>query len=321
MRPFPYIEILKKAYELTRKHLWLWAFGLFIGGSTGINFGSFNFVLSPRRAKFFKDLPAAWAGLQTWLAIHSRSLPWLIALFFLVVLVLVIFSGLSRGGVVWATAELQKDPQKPATPPGFVRALRAAQKYLWRIIGLQVLISFGLIVLSVLFLAPIGYLFSVGAIGRAVVLSLLGLVILLPAVVVFRFLHLYGPIFLVVYGLSIRAALQYSFNLLMQKIWEGLVLIAFLLGLSIAFLLLLVFSIILLSLPVSILALVSLNLGFPAAFYTLVILTAAVSIVYTIFLSAGFAVFQNVVWVLAVAEMVRTRKLPEKARILATEPA
>jgi hypothetical protein len=319
--PFPYLEILKKAFELAKANLWLWVFGFFIGGTTGLNLGGFNYVATPHKIEEFS---AFWAKVQNstiFFVSHSGIFYSLLILVSASAFLALVLSGISRGAVIWTTAKSAEHENSRKAEISFAKALSASKKYLWQIIGLQILISAGYGVLLLLLAAPVGYFFSIAAIGRAVASLLLALLIFIPATFVFGFLHIYGPIFLVLYPVKISTALQLSFNLLRQKIKESLILAAFLVGISLLFVLAVIFSIIVVSVPVALLALFLLKLNFWVAFYTLIFGAAIFELVFTLVVSAGFAVFQNAAWVLAVQAMVKAKKIEERAeKVLAAEP-
>ena len=246
MGGFPYFEILKKAYDLTRENLWLWLFGFFLFG--------------------LGKAAVIWAALK--------------------------FSGKTEAG-------------KPE-PIYFPTALRAGKSFGWRILALHLFISvIGGALLAVLSL-PIGYLYLVGESGKASMLVILGLLIFLPALMVFAFLCIYGPIFIVVYRVTVRSAVYLAFNLFRHKARESLSLFIFIGS----------FSIILFSVPLAFLALVLIKSG-PG---TILFATCVILI-----LASRFSVFQNIAWTLAVLEMVKTEKTEEKAEAAApaveAEPA
>lgn len=336
MSAFPYFEIVKKAYDLTIRHRWLWLFGLFIGGTTGINFGTFNYVLSPQTLGDATRLRDIWGNWLSWAESHPEKLSLLLVMALLVGIGLVIVSSLSKGAVVWATARIIEPPRgqnnpevNPVTIPtsgagngvNLGRAVKVGRRLIWQILGLRALITSVFLLLLIIFAVPVTYLFAMGAVGRGIFLSLVGLMIFLPAGLVFRFLHLYGPIFIVLYNARIAAAIQLSFSLIRQKFKESIILMAFLVGLSFLFSLLVVFSLILFAVPIALLSLFLASQGFGVAISVLLWGAIGVSICYTIILGAGFAVFQNITWVLAVMDLVRARKLPEKSEAWAPEPA
>lgn len=322
MPPFPYFEILRKAYELTRKHKWLWVFGLFVGGGAGINYGGINYILPRRGPEEIRQLKDIWQIVLSWIAEHSQEFTILAAGVVVLAVFLILISGVARAALIWATAKFTENPSpSQAVPPvGFKKAVKAGARFVWPIIGLQVLVTVSFFILFLIFALPIAHLFSAGAIGKGIFLSLLGLVIFLPASVVLGFLHLYGPIFIVLYRARISEAINYSFYLIRHELKEILILAAVLIGLSLMFVFVLLFSIILFSLPVALLALFLLKMGMLPAVYALVLGTSLLIVCYTIVLGAGFSIFQNITWILAVMYLVKAQKLPAEKRVLAAEP-
>lgn len=314
MPTFPYFDILKKAYGLTLRNIWLWIFGLFIGGTASFNFVVLNYFFFPQDQKNFERFAGTLKGFWRWISGNSEFFPLLILLAFFVATILVVFAGLARGAVIWATDQLAL-----RKPVDFKKALQKSTGYFWQITVLQLTVTMAFFLLFLLFFIPTSYLFSVNAIGRGVILSLSGLIIFIPAGVVFGFLHLYGPIFIVLYNTNLQRALTLSFNLLRHKLWESIILAAFLMGLSALFIFGVIFSIILVSAPIALLIVLLLQSGLNLVAMVLVGIFVFLLIAYLIVLNAGLAVFQNVAWVLAVREMVKTVKFAKKAESLALE--
>jgi len=307
MPPFPYLDIFKKAYFLSIRNPWLWAFGFFIGGVGGINFGSFNFVFSPPRDREFQSLEQMGANVSQWISSNTLMFALIAAAVFALAIVLVIFSGISKGAVIWSARKFGEKE-----PVGFKPSLRSARKYMWRVIVLHSIVTLAYFVTLLVFVLPITYLFSVGAASRAVILSVIGFVIFIPASVVFSFMHLYGPIFVVLYDISLPAAVHHSFNLIRQKLKESILFALYLFGFAILFIFGLGFSIILAGVPLALFGWFMLSLGFGAGVNSLITGFIVLAVAYVIIMGSGFAVFQNIAWVLAVEEMIKTRKLPEK---------
>lgn len=316
MPPFPYLPILKQAYRVTRRYPFLWIFGLFIGGSAGLNFGGVNFFFSPSSSQDLEQAKKISDEMQQWISQNSELFTLIIAGILLVFLFLVIAQGLAKAAVICTV------PQARARQViDFKTALKNSRKYFWRIIGLQILITLGFFLFLVIFALPIGYLFSLGATGRALFLTLLAAAIFIPTLVVLGFLHLYGPIFIVLFDQNIKGALLLSFNLVWRKLKESIILSAFLIGIGFVFFVALGSSLILWALPVALMGLLLVYLGFKLALTILLAGAVIIAIIYLMVLAAAFAVFQNIAWVLAVEEMIRTLKVKEEAPSLAVEPA
>ncbi len=313
MVDFPYIPILKKAFQITTARKWLWFFGLFIGGTTGINLGWMNSFMFPKNLLEGTPLQEQWGYWLNWISGRTELLGIAVAILVFSAVLFIVASGISKGAVVWTAAQ-EIDPDEAKKDPTLRLALKNSRTYLWSIIGLQILVTVGFVLLLVILAGPVIYLFAVQAVGRGFAALLLALLIFLPALVVFGFLHIYGPIFLVLYAVKIRAALGLSFRLLREKLKESVVLAAFLVGISFLFIFALIFSIILVSLPIALLALFLFKIQMISGLIALLIGTVVVLVALIVISSAAFAVFQNVTWVLAVAELVNSRKVPRDAQ-------
>ena len=294
---------------------------MFLGGTTLFNTASStNLVL--RQAEPFKLEQAR--TLSAKIIAVSGERPELFALIasglLLGLFLLVSLAALSYGAVIWSAGE-QSGPANPKKRISFASALRASRIFFWRILGLQLVVSFVLAVIFLILILPVAFLFEAEAIGRAMILLLLAAAIFIPAAVVFGFMHLYGPIFIVLFDRKIGEAVSLSFNLIRKKLKESLILAAFLLGLSLLFILVLIFSIILFSIPVAILLWFVVRLEFILAAEVLSVSSLIAAAVFAAAMQAGFAVFQSISWVLAVSEMVRTIKTEKEERALAVEPA
>lgn len=320
MTAFPYFEILKAAFDYTRRSRWLWVFGLFIGSAPGINFWWVQILADRPRPAELERAKHLWENLLSWIASHSAQFSGFVAAGLGALLALVILSGLSKAAVIWAASHLSHP--RPDKPVNFRKSVKTAGKYFWQIIGLGALVTAAFFLLLAILALPIAYLFFAGAPGRALVLLLLGIAIFLPASIVMGFLHLFGPIFIVVYGQSVGRALQHAFNLVRRKLLSIIILAGFLAGLTLLFALGLLLGIVILSLPLALLALGLSKLGMVAGVTVVLAVNLFLVICYTIVLGAAFAVFQNIVWVLAVSHLVRTLKSEEKAeKAFAPEPA
>lgn len=316
---FPYIEILKKAYQTTRSHPWLWVFGLFLGGTSVFNSGIFNLAVD----RFALGEPGRIKELYTSIldTISDRAPMFVLACIAVlaVSLILISLAALAFSSIIGAAARLT------SASPGdrelnFRSAFASGKIFFWRVIGLQILTTCGIIILTLVLASPVVYLFSIGAAGRALVLLLFAATIFIPASLVFGFLHLYGPIFVVLYDRRIGEAMLLSFNLLRGKFKESVIMSAFLVGLNVLFILCLVFSIIVTSLPFALLIWLFLKLQIAIAAQIFIGLGLLINFVLVMVANAGFAVFQSVSWVLAVSEMVRTLKLQKEEKALAPEP-
>lgn len=311
---FPYLPILKKAYELAGKHLWLWVCGLFIIGTGVVNFSApFISRLSGKQAR----LTAAAPEITAWAQAHSAEIPLILTLALLLIFAFLILSSWARATVIVSVARETK------TPPGAVSilpTLKHSAKFVWRVVGLQFAITAVFLILLLMFALPVVNLFAQNADLQGSILTLLGIAIFLPATLIFGFLHLYGPIVIVLYDRRIGEALNLSFQLIARRLREGIILAAFLIGLEFFFTIFIVFGLLLLALPVVLLTSIFVSSGLMKLAIFVNVPTFVIAGICVIVLKAGFAVFSNITWTLAVQEMIRTRKILEDASDLVADP-
>lgn len=304
---FPYAAILKKAYKLTRENVALWVFGVFLSLSSVLNVFLGNVIWGEGELSDF-TLAGELDKFQDWI----RS-SW--GLLTLVMILLILFlSAVSKAAVVWSVKNL--DSGKPFTVS---RALREGRRFIWPIFWMQTLLLFLFFLLLAALAVPVVFLAAAGEIGRAAALAFLGAAIFVPVTVLLVFLILYGPVFVVLYQLRLRPALSLAFRLIQTKLLESLILAAFLAGICLGFMILVGFSIIVVSAPIAFLFLVFSKLGLVWAVSALIFITAFFGLCGIVILSAGLAIFNNCVWLLAVQEMVKTEKTEEQAKVLAPE--
>ncbi len=305
--PFPYTAILKQGYDFTRNNFQLWVLGIFVSFASGFHFLLANLVLDRQHIVAF-SLPVSAA--KFWEFSHS---PWMILN--LVVLMFVFFvSAVCKASIIWLAQKLSENESVAAK-----RALSEGSKFVWPVFFLQIFL-FGLFSIMASALAlPVVYLVALHEIGRSVALAVLGLAIFVPASILLGFLFLYSPIIAVCYKLAARSALSIAFQLFQVKLKESLVMGAILVGIWLGFMAAIGFGIIVVSVPVAFLSLVFAKLGLSWAIYLLIFGTGFLGLCAIVVLSAGLAVFSNLVWTLAVMEMIKSEKHEEMAKILAPE--
>lgn len=320
MPPFPYFAILKEAYELTIKNRFLWVFGLFLGGASVFNVGSWTWLRDKPSAEEVEKLESLWMATQNSLTGNPKLAGFLFFALLAIIALLILLSGLAKTGLIWSADELSKPAEERKKKINLPSALTHGVTYLFPVIALQILMTVVFLALLVILAAPTLYLFFQGETGKGLVLLLLALAIFIPGSVVFSFLNLYGPVAIVLYGRAPLSALQFAFNLLRSHLKESIILAAVLAGLSFLVVLAAGFLLVLLSLPLALLALISWWAGTLGAMYLLIGATILLVIFCVIVFRAAFSAYQNVVWVLATKHLVKLRKSPKKAEALAAEP-
>lgn len=321
MITFPYISILKKAYFFTIGRIWLWLFGLLLGGWAISNFG--NLESAPRTEHVIRDIIEKYPQFTRWIAEHPGQFALIIFSVAAAGVFLLVIGALAKAAVILA-AGVFTDQDRQKTRPEIEANLRsvtaAARRFTWPIVKLNVLAAALMGLLLSIFLVPIGYLVEVGASSRAIILGFFGALIFFPGLIVFWYIRIYGPIFIVLYEARGMQAIQLSFGLLHAKVKESLFFGALIAILSIMFIFLASFSIILFSIPQ---IAVTTFLTESTSYTILQILLASSFLLlqgFVIVLASAFSVFVTCAWVFAVQEMIRARKLREEKEALAVEP-
>lgn len=290
---FPYARILKQAWQMTRGNVQLWVFGFFLILSVILNLLLSRIILGQRQLD------------MDWLARFLDS-PWDKASLASAAIIVLLLSAIAKGAVIVAAKKLAEGQRISLS-----QALAPAEKFAGTIFWLQILLMILFLVLLSSLTVPVIYLALLGETGRALALAILGFAIFLPVGVLLVFMFLYSPVLAVLYRMRLPAALAMSFHLTQAKLKESLALGVFLAGIALLFMILLGFSIILVSAPIAFLFLVLSKIGALWAISPLIFVTAAAGLCGIVILSAGLAVFNNFVWVLAVMEMVKTEKMDE----------
>lgn len=304
---FPYAVILKRAYDLARNNFQVWVFGIFVSFSIVLQFLVLNLILDWREIVEF-SLPVSFA--KFWALGQS---PWLLSNLG-ALLVILLVSALCKACLIWIAQKLTN-----REPVNLKTTLDRGSQFIWQVLALQIFLLAAFLVLFGFLALPVVYLVTLKEIGRTLALTVLGVAILVPASIMLGFLFLYSPVAAVLYKLSFRSSLVLAFQLVQTKLKESLVMAAFLAGIWLAFMMLTGFGIIVLSVPVAFLSLVLAKLGLPWAIYVLIFGTGFLGLCALVTVSAGFAVFNNFVWVMTVMEMVKTEKHGETAKALAPE--
>lgn len=288
MPDFAYKKVLQRALSLTVSQKWLWFLGVLLSSSSILNFLNPGQAETQRRAAELLTRPS---GLL------------LAAGFFIVLVTLQV---LAKAALLWAAGQLTL-----TQPPllrrasrrrvGFRAALVSGKAYFWRVLAIQAVTLLSSAVLFLLLLGPAFYFFSLGAEFQAVIMLVLGLLIFVPVIFVLTFLYLFGPIFAVVFEQTVWPALGLALGLVRKKIAECLGLAIILWAIGLGLLLLMSFSMLLVSFSASAFS--------PAGFAAVLLLNLLVILIF----QSAFAVYYHLTWVLAVRDWVSTLRDAEPA--------
>lgn len=283
-----YFGIIKRAWQITWQHKFLWLFGFF---AAGLSSASFNFSFpSSQNNKGLSDLNASQISqqlseffLKYWFVFLFLGL-----FFLLIFLVFFVLNIVSNNALIGCVKKIQKDETtnlKDGFGLGFSK--------FWKMLGLRVL--FGVIVfLTLIILAvPVISLFIFQMYGRGLILLILALAIFLPLVFIFSFVLNYAMRGLVLENLGIFSSINFGFYLFKNNILQTAVIFLILMAASFAIGVLFLMLLFFIALPFIIFGIIfyfaggwigSLIVGI-IGFLTLFVLIVLISSVYNTFAS------------------------------------
>lgn len=229
MKKINYLEILKNAFLLTWKNKFLWLFGLFIFlGSIGSNADVFFRSMGDKNQDPQLLVDFAERNPNLFIAISLALLIFGIVIYLLRII--------ATTAVVKSANNIKLYSQLP-----FSKIFVESKKYLWKLLMLEILISFSVFAIAVLLIVPIAYLFLIKAEIFAILMSVLAFVILFPLVILAVYLNKYAYLFLILGDFEIKDSLELAYIALAKNIKESLVMGVISLGLSLAIMIVLAF--------------------------------------------------------------------------------
>ncbi len=292
-----YLEIIKKAFFLTWKNRYLWWLGFFLAFSGGAQI--FNYSFGEREEEI------SWEQLHNYFVVHSN---WLIPLLISASIFLIIFSLLaiiSRAGIIKA---VQKEEKKEIF--GFKTAFLFGKKHLWNFLFLQIILSFSLAIIISVIVIPIGLLFSNHSYYAGGFLLVLGLLIIVPLVITFSFLRIFGQNYLVLGKLSLKNSLESAYSLF-QKNWiPSLIMTIFFIPLGLAFVFSLIAILIFIILLFGIIGFILFLLFGLVGALVATIIGGIIFLILVLALNSFYQAFSQVIWTLFFKE-IATPKVEE----------
>jgi len=289
-----YSKIFKQAYFLTRKHRFLWTFGLFLVWDA-LFFLSFIFSNPDKNQNEQQH-----QQLQAWLTVRpGLTLAFAGALLVLFAVFIVLYFR-ARAGLIMTIKGIL-DKQEVSFQKGF----KLSKLFYLRLLGSSVIQVSCLILAFIILAVPVAYLWSLGFLFRASLLGFFALLIFVPISFIASLTNVLSPLFIVQYDLTIEESIRQSFNLV-GRLWLKLLAFHVLLTIGVWTALFgCLFVVFLLSLPVVLLS--SFFYDKFGAFLGALTIGTGMTVIGIIFLTmlAGIAVFHQISWVLAFQELVK----------------
>lgn len=296
MSSINYIEIIKRAWNITWHNRYLWWFGLFIAlGSPGM---SHSFDLGEN-----KETDSA--SVQKIIDFMSAHLQWIIVgivALLIVAIILTVLGIIARAGLIKSLHSI--DQNKLA---GFRSGMREGKKYFWKLLLLGLSLFF-LISASILILAiPVIFLIVNKSYALGIFLGFLAFMIFVPVMILFAFLRIYGYFYIVLGELSAWNAVEKAYELFQNNLLPSIIMGLFFIPLGMAIMM----AVILCLIPLAIIFIavgfvLYLILGNPGAIAAAI--AGAVCFLVMLFaLRSVYETFAQTVWYLFFNEIAKSK--------------
>lgn len=298
-----YKKILKQAFEIIRSQKKLWWFGLFLmfGGVGNLITFRQDDKSSDQQAQRIQEQVNSYFTQHQGLALGVG-----IILLLFVVLMVVGYYYAKAGTIISVNKIIRKEGW------GFMEGMKSGIKYFNRLISISLFCLAVLVIVGVIFGAPIAYLYMAKLYSRATILLILALIIALPVFIVISLVSLIAPLFAVSFNLRFRDSLRASFDII-NKQWLNLVVLGFCIML-VTMLGMVIFFIILglISIPfVVLLSFLYDKVGF-LIFFIITVFLLSFALIAILFAQGAVALFSQVAWVVAFNYLVKPIFINEK---------
>lgn len=308
-----YSRILRRAYDITIQHKFLWVFGALIAlGSGGGNFnggGGSGESVTPQEQEFFNKIDG-FAN-QYWLAIIA-----LVAFVFLLLIVIWVMGTISRGALI-DSANKVDDGIHADIKSGFHRGLH----FFWRIFGIGLVFFALMMVVLAVILTPVIYFIVMKQFAPAIFIGIMGLLFFIPIAMFFGIISQLALLFAVMMERRVFAAISEAYDLLFKNFSAVGLLWLLSIGIGIVGSVVTFFF----ALPLILIA-VPFALGSYAAFQLSgLVITIAVSVIIFMVVMAivrgVFEVYLQTFWILGFKELMGEKIKAEENQKVAAETA
>ncbi|MCX6761525.1 MAG: hypothetical protein NTY33_01600 [Candidatus Moranbacteria bacterium] len=299
-----YLKIFRDAWKITWKNRFLWWFGLFLlmPGISNPNY----FSTSDKQSKESWQAAAEKVHLQDFISKHAALIATIIGILAILFLVFLVLGFISRGALIKSTQKILKNE-----PAGFMSGFRDGKKYFWKLFSILFFSGLAVFACIIILAIPIIILFVAKAYIIGGILAFLAVLILIPLLILCKYLQVYASFYAVLADLRPWLAVENAYALFKKNILASIIMsllfiplgiLSFLVLIAIALAVLIVFGLIGLVLFFALKntgAIIAIILGL------LVFIPAAI-LFYSI-----FSAFSEVAWVLFF-HVIATPKEKEK---------
>jgi hypothetical protein len=298
MSKINYLEIVKKAAEITWKNKRLWWFGFFASlMSAGGSFSS-----STENGKDFAGGSITQEKVMGFVADHIVLMVGVGIILFIVCILFLVLGIIGRGALIKSIEKtLKKEPIE------FRSGMREGKKYFWKILGIGFLSAMFIFLAVLILVAPIAFLIFSKSYIFAILLAFLALAILVPLAILSAYIRIYGSIYTVLGELKIWASIENAYALLRKNLGVSIImglifiLLGIILGLSLLMLLVPIMAALVALGAFLYLALKGIGVAIAIGIGAIIILAI------TLFIRSIYETFAQTIWILFFHEIAKPK--------------
>ncbi len=212
MKEINYLEIIKKAWNITWHNKFLWWFGLFLALG-----GGFNFNVTGQN-NWAKNLENKGDWLGNFLAEHWIAVAIAATILAVLAIIFLILKTIAFAGLLKSLIKIERDEKT-----SFRKEFKKGKKYFWRIIGAEIIISLVAFGIATILVVPALFLFVYfESFAFGLILSFLAMIIFIPLIVLAVYLSRYARFYIVLSDLNIKDSLENSYKVFRKNIFPSI---------------------------------------------------------------------------------------------------
>lgn len=310
MSKINFLDIIKKAWDITWSNKYLWWLGLFLalggGGGTGFNY-SFN------GGNIQKEENILFLPVKNFIDNRWNLFVAGLAIFLVLAIAAIILKCIARGGIIKSVSKISGGKIS-----SFKSGFSDGKKYLWKIFLMGMLLGFFMLGMMLAFASPVIFLLYSRSYLAAFFLGIIATPLIIIIGILVSYVGKYACIYLVLSDLSIRSSLESAFQLFRKNIWASvifsivLMVISIIVGVSALLVSFIIF------IPLLILGLILNFLFAKIGIVLTVILGSLIFIVLFLFLQSVLQSFYQSAWVLFFKEIasIKTEETVEEGEVV-----
>jgi hypothetical protein len=216
MQNIDYLKIFRDAWKITWKNRSLWWFGFFMLASGGLNFNYFS--SSDEKSSEAWQAFTEKIHLQQFILEHSDLIA--ISIFTLIIfcMIFLVLNFISRGALIKSAQKILKNE-----PASFKSGFQEGKKYFGKLFSIFFFSGLAIVACIIILATPIAILFAAKSYIIAIILAILAFTILIPLLVLTKYIQTYACFYVVLADLKPWLAMENAYALFKKNILASII--------------------------------------------------------------------------------------------------